>query len=85
MLFFVVSTANLTMKTGWLANGVASGIHFSVKRNLYGETETAYLDHLKSTLYRHNKTVLGYGLKVWPYDIEAIKTKAPEVCNLEGL
>jgi hypothetical protein len=68
-----------------VVDGIASGIHYAVKRNIYGETETAYINHIKKTLYRHNKTILGYGLKIWPDDIDAVKAKAPEAGNLEGL
>lgn len=37
------------------------------------------------TLYRHQKTVPGYGIKVWPEDYATLKTKAPETESLEGL
>jgi hypothetical protein len=67
------------------ADAVASGIHFALKVNRYGETEPGYLPHLKRTIYRHKETALGYGLKFWPEDFQTIKEKAPEACNLEGL
>lgn len=68
-----------------VADAVASGLHFAVKKNRYGETETAYLSHLKRTLYRHKGEVMGYGIKAWPEDFATIKTKAPEAACLEGL
>lgn len=68
-----------------VADAVASGFHFAVKVNLYGETEPAYLGHLKKTLYRHQSQSIGYGIKVWPEDYETIKSKAPEATNLGGL
>lgn len=68
-----------------VADAVASGIHFSVKVNRYGETEPAYLPHLRSSFYRYKGVLLGYGIKVWPEDYDAIKTKAPEIENLGGL
>ena len=68
-----------------VADAVASGLHFSVKVNRYGETEAGYLPHLKKSLYRHGKTVLGYGIKMWPEDFHVLKAKAPEIVNLEGL
>lgn len=68
-----------------VADAVASGFHFAVKVNRYGETEAGYLPHLKKTLYRHEKNVLGYGIKVWPVDFSALKAKAPETVSLEGL
>jgi Protein of unknown function (DUF3800) len=68
-----------------VADAVASGLHFALKVNRYGETEPSYLPHLKKTIYRHKGVALGYGLKVWPEDFATVKAKAPEVFNLEGL
>lgn len=68
-----------------VADAVASGLHFAVKVNRYRETETGYLPHLKKTIYRHQKTALGYGIKVWPEDFATLKAKAPETVSLEGL
>jgi hypothetical protein len=68
-----------------VADAVASGFHFALKVNRYGETEPAYLPHLKKTIYRHKDTALGYGLKVWPEDFVTVKIKAPEAKNREGL
>lgn len=68
-----------------VADAVASGFNFAVKVNRYGETEPAYLGHLKKTLYRHQSQAMGYGIKVWPEDYETIKSKAPEAINLGGL
>ncbi len=68
-----------------VADAVASGIHFGVKVNRYGETEVSYLSYLKKSLYRHRGELLGYGIKVWPEDYETIKAKAPEVENIGGL
>lgn len=66
-------------------DAIASGIHFGVKVNRYGETEPSYLSHLVKMLYRHKGEYLGYGVKLWPGDHESIKSEAPEVGNLEGL
>jgi len=68
-----------------VADAVASGFHFAVKVNRYGETETGYLPHLKRSIYRHKGETVGYGLKVWPEDLATVKAKAPEAFNLEGL
>ncbi len=64
---------------------VHTGLHFALKVNRYGETETGYLPHLKKTLYRHKGEAMGYGLKVWPEDFATVKSKAPEAANLGGL
>jgi hypothetical protein len=68
-----------------VADAVASGFHFALKVNRYGETEPSYLPHLRKTIYRHKGVAIGYGLKVWPEDFATIKTKAPEALNLQGL
>jgi hypothetical protein len=68
-----------------VADAVASGFHFALKVNRYGETEVGYLPHLKQTICRHKTVSLGYGLKFWPEDTATVKTKAPEVSYLEGL
>lgn len=68
-----------------VADAVASGLHFALKVNRYGETETGYLPHLKKTIYRHKGETMGYGLKVWPEDFATVKSKAPEAANLGGL
>lgn len=68
-----------------VADAVASGLHFALKVNRYGETETAYLPHLQKTFYRHEKRLMGYGLKFWPADLTDLKAKAPEVISFEGL
>ena len=68
-----------------VADAVASGFHFAVKVNRYGETEAGYLPHLKKTIYRHKGVAIGYGVKVWPEDFATVKSKAPEALHLEGL
>jgi len=68
-----------------VADAVASGFHFALKVNRYGETETGYLPHLKKSVYRHKGETVGYGLKAWPEDFATVKAKSPEACNLEGL
>lgn len=68
-----------------VADAVASGLHFGVKVNRYGETETGYLPHLKGSLFRHKGEHLGYGIKLWPEDLATIKTEAPEAAHFEGL
>ncbi len=68
-----------------VADAVASGFHFALKVNRYGETETSYLPHLHKSIYRHKGTAIGYGVKLWPEDLATIKDKAPEALVLEGL
>ena len=66
-----------------VADAVASGVHFALKLNRYGENETAYLRHFAEKLYRHNGSVLGYGMKFWPDDHNALKRKIPQIGDLE--
>ncbi len=68
-----------------VADAVASGFHFALKVNRYGETETSYLPHLQKSIYRHKGTATGYGVKLWPEDLATVKDKAPEALILEGL
>lgn len=68
-----------------VADAVASGLHFAVKVNRYGETEAGYLRHIASTMFKYRGVLNGYGLKLWPGDIVELKEKAPEISNLEGL
>lgn len=68
-----------------VADAVASGFHFALKVNRYGETETSYLPHLHKSIYRHKGTAMGYGVKLWPEDLATFKDKAPEALVLEGL
>lgn len=67
-----------------VADAVASSAYLAVRRNRYGEAEPSYLNLLGKTIYRRKGMALGYGLKVWPEDLETIKAKAPEAVNLEG-
>jgi hypothetical protein len=68
-----------------VADAVASGFHFALKVNRYGETETSYLSHFHSTIYRHKGIAMGYGIKLWPEDLATVKEKAFEASILEGL
>ena len=68
-----------------VADAVATGVHFALRLNRYGETENAYFSHIAKTLYRHNGKVLGYGMKFWPDDYEALKSKIPQIGDLGDL
>ena len=68
-----------------MADAVASGFHFAAKVNRNGETGTNDISHLKKRIFRHKGEARGYGLKVWPEDLETAKPKAPGAENLGGL
>ena len=60
---------------------MATGVHYALKPNRYGETESAYFSHIAKTLYWRNDEALGYGMKFWPEDYEAMKTKIPQIAK----
>lgn len=62
-----------------LADAVASGLFGAVNLTQYGESEPRYLDLIAPTLYRHDAVALGYGVKFWPLDFEAIVERAPHL------
>ncbi len=66
-----------------VADAVATSTHFALRPNRYGETESAYFRHLARTLYRHEGKVLSYGMKFWPGEYEALKSKIPQIEDLE--
>lgn len=66
-----------------VADAVATSTHFALRPNRYGETESAYFRHLARTLYRHEGKVLSYGMKFWPEEYEALKSKIPQIEDLE--
>ncbi len=68
-----------------VADAVATGVHFALKLNRYGETENAYFSHIAKTLYRHNGKVQGYGMKFWPEEFATVKTKTPQIEDLGDL
>ena len=35
-----------------------------------------------SVLYRHNRKASGYGMKFWPDDYDALKSKIPQIADL---
>lgn len=66
-------------------DAIASGFHMALKRNIYGETESAYIQILRKSVYAHKGTCFGYGIKLWPGNLEDMKKDAPEVENLESV
>lgn len=66
-----------------VADAVATSTHFALRPNRYGETESVYFRHLARTLYRHEGKVLSYGMKFWPEEYEALKSKIPQIEDLE--
>lgn len=67
-----------------IADAVASGVFFAVNLNQYGEVENRYLNLLAPTCYRRQKTVLGYGLKFWPEDVESLSEELPHLAIFHG-
>ena len=52
-----------------LADAVASSVFFAVNKTQYGEVEDRYLRTLLPTLYRKQRRVEGYGVKIWCSDV----------------
>ena len=69
-----------------VADAVASSLYAAVNPNQYGDTENKYAQLLLPTCYRHKGVMLGYGLKFWPGDFEALKKENPQLDTFaEGL
>ena len=62
-----------------VADAVASSLFYAVQPDIYGEVETKYAGILHPTFYRHKGKALGYGVKFWPEDLDALKTKHPHL------
>lgn len=69
-----------------VADAVASGFYAALNPNPFGDTEHKYARLLLPMCYRHTGTLLGYGLKFWPNDLESLKKKNPQLAEFaEGL
>lgn len=62
-----------------VADAVASGYFAAVNPNQYGDTEDKYARLMLPLCYRHKGALLGYGLKFWPGDFEALKKENPQL------
>lgn len=67
-----------------VADAVASGAFAAVNPNQFGDTENRYLAELLPVAYRHERRVLGYGLKFWPGDIATLQAENPRLAELVG-
>jgi len=62
-----------------VADAVASSLFAAVNPNQFGDTEDKYARLLLPVCYRHKGTLLGYGLKFWPGEFEALKKENPQL------
>ncbi len=62
-----------------IADAVASSLYYAVQLNRYGEVEEKYTQMLRPTFYRHKGKALGYGVKFWPAEVEALKMTNPHL------
>lgn len=53
--------------------------------NRYGDTEDKYLKLIAPTMYRHRGALLGYGLKLWPGDLQDLKSQNPHLAGFGEL
>lgn len=67
-----------------VADAVASGAFAAVNPNQFGDTESRYLTELLPVAYRHERRLLGYGLKFWPGDFASLQTENPQLAGLVG-
>ena len=66
-----------------VADAAATSAYYAINPNRYDEIEPAYFAHLATKLYRRKGKVLGYGMKFWPENYEAMKRKIPQIEDLE--
>jgi len=59
-----------------VADAVATSAYYAANKNPYGEVEDRYLRLIANTVYRHKKSVDGYGIKTWCNDREERKRLA---------
>ncbi len=64
-----------------IADAVASGLFSAVNPNRFGDTEDKYAKLILPSAYRHKDTLLGYGLKFWPDDLDALKARNPHLAG----
>lgn len=62
-----------------MADAVASSLYYAVQLNRYGEAEDKYAKILRPTFYKHKGKTLGYGVKFWPEDLDALKKTNPHL------
>ena len=62
-----------------VADAVASSFFYAVNVNRYGEVEDRYAKLLLPTAYRHKGTTLGYGVKLWPEEVQILKSANPHI------
>ena len=55
-----------------VADAVASGLYYGFAQNPYGYTEPRYAELLLPVVYAQKGRRLGYGLKLWPRETDAL-------------
>lgn len=53
-----------------IADAVASSFYYAVNQTRHGFTEDRYAYMLKSVVYQRNGQYLGYGIKLWPREVD---------------
>lgn len=62
-----------------IADAVASSFYYAVQKSNYGFTEDRYACLLKPVVYHRNGIFQGYGLKLWPKELETFMEKGMEL------
>jgi hypothetical protein len=71
-----IKVDQLSAHTPWkrmglqVADAVATGTYYAVRRTQYGHTEDRYVRMLKPVVYHHQGRYLGYGIKFWPREVD---------------
>lgn len=68
-----------------VADAVASSVYSAFEPSPYGFTEPRYLDLIRQVTYRHQGTVAGYGIKLFPGEIAVWAAERPEFAWVTGL
>jgi len=62
-----------------IADAVASSAFYGVNASVMGYTEPRYITSLKPVIYRRLGNYRGYGLKVWPKEVQHLVDADPNL------
>lgn len=68
-----------------LADAAAGALFNSLERDPYGNTEPRYVQTMSPTYYRHQRSLLGYGIKINPREKVSTLKEEPSLKWLEDL
>lgn len=68
-----------------IADCVASSLFAALNKSPLGNTEPRYITILRRQTYRHKEVALGYGLKVWPPQLDELEREMPHMAALRDI